>query len=98
MRLRIVPLRERGVARDRAQLRSEVGVVGDLYVEEFTSEEMCRTVRIARVAAERPKDSVPLPTLIDVQLLWLGNHGFVLAGFERLSGVDYAQSWWCRTC
>lgn len=63
--------------------------------------------RMSRVANLRQGfmgiKTVPLPPLYDVQLLWMGPYGFVLAGYERLpvgcspdDGADYAQSWWVR--
>ena len=91
-------MRERGVPLDRTKMRSVEGVVGDLYVEEHADERHGRTLRIARLAPERPRDPIPLPPLEDVQLLWLGGYGFVLAGFERVNNADFAQSWWCRSC
>lgn len=98
MRMRVVRMRERGVALDRAQLRSAEGVVGDLYVEEHVDEVHGRTLRIARLAPERPRDPVLLPPLRDVQLLWIGGYGCMLTGIEHISDAAFAQSWWCRSC
>lgn len=46
MRVRVVCMRSRGVALQRAALRSEVGVVGDLYVEEHDDQEARRARRV----------------------------------------------------
>lgn len=96
MRVHVVRLRHRGLPLDRAKVSYEAAVVGDLYVEEHVDNKLGRTLRVARLAPERPRDPQLLPQLADVQLLWCGAHGFVLNGTERVSDAEYAQSWWCR--
>ena len=34
-----------------------------------------------------------LPELLDVRLMAMSPQAFTLAGFERVAGVEYAQSW-----
>lgn len=96
MRVRVVCMRQRGVPVDGRHVSHAAEAAGELYVEEHVDQTLSRTLRIARLAAPGPKDAPLLPMLSDVQLLWVGNHGFVLAGFERLGSADYAQAWWCR--
>jgi hypothetical protein len=33
------------------------------------------------------------PTLLDVRLIGMSPSAFSLSGFERVEGVEYAQSW-----
>jgi len=92
----VVCLFRRGVAIDRRELRSLTGVRGDLYVEEHTDSRHGRTLRMARLAPEQPRDKALLPSLGDARLLWMGANGFVLAGFEQVDEIEFGQSWWCR--
>ncbi len=67
--------------------------MGDLRVEQLYDEAL-RHVRIARLLNPlRPKGSDELPTLYDPILLAMSPQAFSLTGFERIEGVDYAQSW-----
>jgi len=36
-----------------------------------------------------------LPMVLDPVLLAMSPQAFTLTGFERIDGVDYAQSWLC---
>jgi hypothetical protein len=57
-------------------------------------ETLRRHVRIARLLDPlRPRDPDELPTLYDPVLLAMSPQAFSLTGFERIDGVDYAQSW-----
>jgi hypothetical protein len=46
-----------------------------------------------RADGARPRDPDELPTLFDPALLAMSPQAFSLTGFERIDGVDYAQSW-----
>ena len=101
MRLKVVPMRLRGVPIAKAKLLYERGVKGDLRVEEMHDPLLKRTVRVARlVEPDAVLKPDLLPPLLDVQLLWMSSEGFTVAGFERValggSATDYAQSWWVR--
>jgi hypothetical protein len=101
MRLRVVPMRLRGVAIAKAKLLYESGIKGDLRVEEVHDPLLKRTVRVARlVEPDAVLKPDLLPPLLDVQLLWMSSDGFTVAGFERIAvgvtPIDYAQSWWVR--
>ena len=56
--------------------------------------ELHRYVRTARLFST---DSViysdKLPELLDVRLVSMSPQAFALTGFERVAGVEYAQSW-----
>ncbi|MBK6335559.1 MAG: hypothetical protein IPF60_07225 [Betaproteobacteria bacterium] len=55
---------------------------------------MLRHVRIARlVSLIRIVGPEDLPTLYDPMLIAMSPQAFTLAGFERIEGTDYAQSW-----
>jgi hypothetical protein len=96
VRVRVSCMRERGAPRPRNEIGQGRSVSGDLLVEEARDETLGRTLRVARVAPQQPRDPPLLPSLSDVVLLWMGPQGFVLAGFETIGDAQYAQSWWCR--
>ena len=50
-----------------------------------------RTTRLFSVANSIYSDK--LPELLDVRLMAMSPQAFTLAGFERVAGVEYAQSW-----
>ncbi|MBK7791592.1 MAG: hypothetical protein IPJ62_03165 [Betaproteobacteria bacterium] len=55
---------------------------------------MLRHVRIARlVSLIRIVGPEQFPTLYDPVLIAMSPQAFTLAGFERIEGTDYAQSW-----
>jgi len=43
--------------------------------------------------AQAPIYSDKLPELLDVRLMAMSPLAFTLTGFERVAGVEYAQSW-----
>jgi hypothetical protein len=98
VKVRVIRMRQGGVPIGRKRVNHDPGVVGELFVEEHIDKDCGRTLRVARLASTGPLDSSLLPQLVDVQLLWVGNQGFVLSGVEQLNEAAYAQSWWCRTC
>jgi hypothetical protein len=73
--------------------------VGDLRIEECLDEELRRYVRTARLF---DSDSViyssARPELLDVRLMAMSPQAFTLTGFERVAGVEYAQSWLVAGC
>ena len=98
MKVRVVRMRHQGVPVERKRVNHDPGVVGELFVEEHVDKACGRTLRVARLASTGPLDSSLVPQLADVQLLWVGNQGFVLNGVEQVNDAVYAQSWWCRLC
>ena len=42
--------------------------------------------------------SSALPELLDVRITAMSPQAFTLTGFERVAGVDYAQSWLVAEC
>ena len=82
---RILPLRD--VVNQEPRL-------GDLRIEECLDAELHRYVRMARLFdAESAIYSNKLPELLDVRLMAMSPQAFTLSGFERIAGVEYAQSW-----
>ncbi len=82
---RIVPWRT--VANQRAK-------VGDLRTEETRDEELHRYVRSAKLFPDEAiRHSVQYPELHDVRIISMSPQAFTLAGFERVEGAEYAQSW-----
>jgi hypothetical protein len=68
--------------------------VGDLRIEECLDAELRRYVRAARLFdVQSAIYSDKLPELLDVRLMAMSPQAFTLAGFERLAGIEYAQSW-----
>lgn len=66
----------------------------DLRVEQCYDEELRRHVRMARLLDPgTPCHAKQLPTLLDVRLIGMSPSAFSLSGFERVEGVEYAQSW-----
>jgi hypothetical protein len=94
MRFRVLRLRYRGRPLPKREWCNRTPVVGDLRVEQLYDEELLRHVRIARlVSLVRVVDPEDLPTLYDPVLIAMSPQAFTLAGFERINGADYAQSW-----
>ena len=87
-------MRNRGRCLTQRELANAPHLVGDLRVEELHDEVLHRHVRVARhVDRTRPRDPDRLPPLYDVTLPAMSPQAFTLAGFERIEGTDYAQSW-----
>jgi hypothetical protein len=94
MRFRVLRLRHRGRPLPKREWINRAPVVGELRVEQLYDEELLRHVRIARlVSLARVTGPDELPTLYDPMLIAMSPQAFTLAGFERIEGVDYAQSW-----
>lgn len=90
----VLRMRYRGRPLPRRELANRKAAVGDLRVEQLYDETLNRHVRIARLtnplSQVRPER---LPNLYDPILLAISLQVFTLTGFERIKGVDYAQSW-----
>ena len=98
MRFQVVRLRYRGRPLPKREWCNRPPVVGDLRVEQLYDEELLRHVRIARlVSLIRIVGPEQFPTLYDPVLIAMSPQAFTLAGFERVEGVDYAQSWLVKT-
>ena len=68
--------------------------LGDLRIDESLDRELHRYVRTARLFdADAAIYSDTLPELLDVRLMAMSPQAFTLAGFKRVTGVEYAQSW-----
>jgi hypothetical protein len=94
MRFCIHRLRYLGRPLPKRQWTQREPVQGDLRVEQIDDEDLLRQVRIARVV--NPNRSVrpdELPPLHDPVIVAMSTQAFNLAGFERIVGADFAQSW-----
>ena len=52
-----------------------------------------RTLRTARLIDVLHIVKQDVPELLDVKVIAMSPQAFTLMGFERIEGVDYAQSW-----
>ena len=69
-------------------------LASDLRVVQCYDEDLRRHVRMARLLdPHTPGHAKQPPTLLDVRLISMSPSAFSLSGFERVEGVEYAQSW-----
>jgi hypothetical protein len=88
----VLRMRFKGRPLERRELVNREPATGDLRVEDCFDESLNRHVRTARLwTGRRVPDE--LPALCDVTLLAMSPQAFTLTGFERLDGIDFAQSW-----
>ena len=94
MRFSVLRLRHRGRPLPKREWANRTQVVGELRVEQLYDDELLRHIRIARlVSLTRVTGPEVFPVLYDPQLIAMSPQAFTLAGFERIDGADYAQSW-----
>jgi len=94
MRFVVRFLRYRGRILPRRDVLNQGPRIGDLRIEECLDAELHRYVRTARLFnAASAIYSDKLRELLDVRLMAMSPQAFTLAGFERVAGVEYAQSW-----
>jgi hypothetical protein len=94
MRFRVLRLRHRGRPLPRREWHAGEPRIGDLRVEQLYDEELLRHLRLARlVDIRRTAGPDALPALYDPVLVAMSPQAFTLMGFERIEGVEYAQSW-----
>jgi hypothetical protein len=87
-------LRYRGRVLPWREVVNRPALSGDLRVEQCYDEELRRHVRMARLLDPgTPGHAKQPPTLLDVRLIGMSPSAFSLSGFERVEGVEYAQSW-----
>jgi hypothetical protein len=98
MRFAIRFLRHRGRILPWREVVNQEPRVGDLRIEECLDGELHRYVRSARLFdAGHTIYSGTLPALLDARLMAMSPQAFTLTGFERIDGVEYAQSWLITT-
>ena len=99
MRFAVRFLRHRGRIIPWREIANQPAKVGDLRIEECRDEELHRYVRTAKLF---PNDAsrylATLPELLDVQIIGMSPQALTLAGFERIDGAEYAQSWLVTSC
>ena len=94
MRFRVLRLRHRGRPLPRNEWQARAPTLGDLRVEQLYDEDLLRHLRLARlVDIRRSAGPDALPALYDPVLVAMSPQASTLMGFERIGGVDYAQSW-----
>lgn len=94
MQFSIIRLRHRGRPIPKREWSNRPAFAGDLRVECVYDDELSRHVRFARVVdTVRVVGPDVLPVLMDPVLIAMSPQAFTLAGFERIDGADYAQSW-----
>ena len=94
MRFTIRLLRYRGRILPWREVINRPALSGDLRVEESFDQELRRYLRTARLVDETSVLPIPgRPELRDARLVAMSPLAFTLAGFERVEGADYAQSW-----
>jgi hypothetical protein len=91
MRVRVYPLRERGLHTPRTEHPD--GIAGDLTLQSMLQGTELRTV--ARLCARRGRAAELLPPLQSPELVALGNGAMLLRGFQSLDGYSYLQEWRC---
>jgi hypothetical protein len=93
MRFTVRFLRRRGGLLERREVDNQEPRVGDLRIEQVRDEAFRRYVHTAflwDVGSVVPEHR---PTLYDVRICGMSPQAFSLTGFERVDGVEYAQSW-----
>lgn len=94
MRFVVRFLRHRGRILPWREVINRAPKLGDLRIEECLDTELRRYVRMARlVDTNSMRPGNPTPTLLDVRIMAMSPQAFTLTGFERVEGVEYAQSW-----
>jgi len=87
-------LRHRGRPLPGRDVVNHPALLGDLRVEEIRDGELHRYIRTARLFRDMEiLHHDERPTLYDVHIVAMSPQAFTLAGFERVDGAEYAQSW-----
>jgi len=94
---KVTPRFRLGRALSHQEVQTAQSATGDMVVVSEVSEYLNRSTSIARFQIPEMNVRQPFPELHDVALSWMGPNGFVLTGFEIVSGIAYMQSWWCRS-
>ena len=94
MRFAVLRLRHRGRPLPRREWQARAPAIADLRVEQLYDEDLLRHLRLARlVDLARSSGPDALPALFEPVLIAMSPQAFTLAGYERIEGADYAQSW-----
>jgi hypothetical protein len=94
MRFAVIPIFVRGRMPGRRAIRNVPPIVGELRVEYLLDPARHRYLMFASLRNEGIGMTVELiPDLHGAQLIGMSPCAFSLAGFERVDGVEYAQSW-----
>jgi hypothetical protein len=94
MRVKVTPMRQKGRNLHREAVLQQPKYLGDLRVDELRDPELGRPIVYARLTDMATGiETDVLPQLGDARLLWAAKDTMRLAGFERIEGTDYAQTW-----
>lgn len=88
-------LRQRGHIIPSRTIANQPAKLGDLRIEECLDEELQRGVRTATLLHADAGVSKPRRCLscLTRKIISMSPQAFTLTGFERIEGVEYAQSW-----
>lgn len=94
MRVKVRPLRKEGRLLVSSENPKAPGFAGILSVEEKRDHVSGRTLARAKLTGiSTGPDTDLLPELLDARLLWAQDSKMRVSGFERIGGVEYAQTW-----
>ncbi|MDU8427635.1 hypothetical protein RYA99_03210 [Pseudomonas syringae pv. actinidifoliorum] len=92
MQVLFVPMRHEGVALEPKASERYRPIKGNVVVRSTHSEYLGRCAKVASLDVGMPKETKPLPELLDVPLATMAHNGFVLSGIEYINECAYAQS------
>jgi hypothetical protein len=88
------PLRRQGKPLDSDAASSYVARPGYLTIADEDDPENRRATRVARFRiGPEPRALETMSPLFDVVIVGMGKNGFTIAGIERQTAAEYAQSW-----
>lgn len=94
MKVEIQPINDKGRPLTKALRLKSPAFRGVLRVFEDRMHEFGRVVRCAQVVSQTDGlETVVLPTLLDVELLWMDKAAMRLRGTEIIDGVLFGQTW-----
>ena len=94
MRFSVRFLRYRGRIMPYREVVNLPELVGELRVQQCHDAALHRFVQVATLHDEAMSAYAPdVPRLYDVRLMAMSPLAFTLAGFERIDGAEYSQSW-----
>lgn len=92
MRVKVRTMRKLGHSLPQQERNALPPVVGVLNIEEHRDPSLGRSVVRAQLRHLVEGIEV-LPDLVEARVLWLKDGQFRLAGIERVSDAEYAQTW-----
>lgn len=93
MYFKIVPMRDRGIARSWEVIGRDRPIRGDVNIRQEMCKVMNRDSNIARIRPVMPLDPELLPPLIDAFLSGMATNAFTLSGIEEADGRLILPLW-----